>query len=270
MDLAGEQFWNGFWRNQHGRRFAGVSHFHRCLVKVFTTYVTPGTAFCEMGCGGATWMPLLVERGAEVWGIDYSEQGIALARANLAKAGVTATLIQGDVLAPGALPPAAFDVIFSAGLIEHFDDPSSVLEIFGRALRPNGVIITLVPNLVGWWGDLQRRVDPHLFSLHRAYRCDELDGVHGAAGLAPIEAGHFFGGFGPLVVNYSRWLAQWPPFMATVAVRALWAAEQLVAWSLTALRIRDRKSYSSHILGVYSKRAAIEVNGHPPQENASS
>jgi SAM-dependent methyltransferase len=253
VDLAGEKFWDGFWQKQHGRRFGGASHFHRCLLAEIRKYVKTGTVFCEIGCGASAWMPILDRLGADVWGIDYSAQGIAMARANLDKAGAKATLIECDVLAPGALPSGKFDVIFSAGFIEHFDNPATVLSVFRDALKADGVLITLIPNLVGWWGPLQRRVDPDLFAVHYPYDCDQLDRIHASAGVKPIEPARFFGGFGPLVVNYSRWLERLPAPAAAAMVGGVWAVQQAVALPLTMVGLENSRSYSSHVLGVYAR-----------------
>jgi SAM-dependent methyltransferase len=254
MDLAGKDFWEGFWHRQDARRFAGLSHFQHRMTGLLLKYVAPGTSVCEIGCGGSTWMPLLAQRGADVWGIDYSDAGIALARRNLDRLGTAATLVQADVRDPHALPAERFDVIFSSGFIEHFDDAARVLTVIAGWLRPSGVIVTLVPNFVGPWGRLQRRVDPELFSKHTLYTPAALDAIHGDAGLAVREPAAFFGGFGPLVVNYSRPLGAAPPFARTAFVGAMWGGQQLVAWTLSTLGEGDARLYSSHVAGVYGVR----------------
>jgi SAM-dependent methyltransferase len=252
-DLAGEHFWARFWHRQHARRFAGASYFHLRMRRLLEQHVSPGSEVCEVGCGASTWLPVLAGRGARTWGIDYSPDGLAIARANLERLGATATLILADVRDDNALPAGRFDVMFSAGLIEHFDDPESLLRTIARALRPGGVLITLVPNFAGIWGAIQRRVDPELYAVHRVYTCAELDRVHGDAGLDVVTACEHFGGFGPLVVNYSRPLHSWPPPLRAAAIGGLWAVQQLIAWGLTAGGARDGAAYSSHLLGVYSR-----------------
>jgi cyclopropane fatty-acyl-phospholipid synthase-like methyltransferase len=251
MDLAGKEFWEGFWHRQDARRFAGLSHFQHRMARLLLRHVAPGKIVCEIGCGGSTWMPLLAQRGAEVWGIDYSDAGLTLAQRNLDRAGATATLVKADVRDPDALPRQRFDMIFSSGFIEHFDDAAGVLAGIAAALKPEGVIVTLVPNFVGPWGRLQRFVDPELFAKHTLYTPDALDAIHRDAGLAVCERAAFFGGFGPLVVNYTRPLGAAPPLARTAFVGAMWGGQQLVAWTLSAVGAGDARLYSSHVAGVY-------------------
>src|SRR5206468_929874 len=105
-------------------------------------------------------------------------KGLALAQANLDRARTSGRLIEGDVREPGVLPPGTFDMVYSLGFIEHFEEPSSLLASLTTSLRPGGVAITLVPNYGGVWGTVQRRVDPELLSMHTIYRPESLDAVH--------------------------------------------------------------------------------------------
>jgi SAM-dependent methyltransferase len=199
------------------------------------------------------WMPALAKCGVEVWGIDYSEAGIELARANLNRAGVSARLITADVRDPDALRNDEFDMIFSLGFIEHFDDPVVVLSGIAQALKHGGMMITLVPNFSSSWGAVQRWIDPDLYDLHKVYTRTSLDEIHLEAGLEPVEDARFFGGFGPLVVNYTRPLGRVPSVARTAFIGAMWAFQQTVAWTLSTARLSNNRVWSSHIAGVYTR-----------------
>jgi SAM-dependent methyltransferase len=254
-DLAGEQFWDSFWSHQHGRRYGGLSYHQHRMRQLFAPYVRSGARVCEVGCGGSAWLPQLARAGAAVWGIDYSPRGLELAEANLARAGVKGTLIEGDVRDPDALPAECFDVVFSVGVIEHFDDPAAVLRVVSRSLRPNGVLITLVPNLAGWWGALQRKIDPAVLAVHTIYTPTQLDAVHRDAGLVAREQARCFGGFCPLAVSYTRLLRRAANPVKSSFIRAVWLLQQTTAWTLAVLGAADRASYSGTIAGVYVRDA---------------
>ena len=218
---------------------------------LLSRYAPPGSAACEIGCGASTWLPLLAARGVKVAGIDYSERGLELSRANLARKGVRAELIHGDVRDPKALPAAQYDLIFSLGFIEHFDDAPIVMRHIAGALRPGGVIVTVVPNFTGIWGRIQRQIDPELYAVHTIYTGPSLDTMHREAGLTALEPATPFGGFGPLVVNYTRPLGKIPAPLRAMFVGPMWALQQSAAWGLATFGARDRATYSSHIAGVY-------------------
>jgi SAM-dependent methyltransferase len=265
-DLAGEQFWDQFWTHQYGRRFIGASHYNYQMRQLLAAHVHKGAVVCEIGCGGSLLLPELAKRGAHAWGIDYSPLGLAMLQANLARAHVSARLVQADVRDPNALPPETFDLIFSVGVIEHFDDPASVLRIIARSLRPTGVLLTLVPNLAGWWGSLQRRIDPDILAVHHVYTTPELDAVHVQAGLHPLEPARHFGGFCPLAVSYTRLLRPMPKLVKAAAIRGIWAVQQVTAWGLTALGTGDSAAYSGALVGVYSRPSApstVGLGSHP-------
>jgi SAM-dependent methyltransferase len=254
MDLAGRSYWDAFWGHQSGRRFGQLSYFHRRMSKLLLKHAAPSATVCEIGCGASVWMPLLARHGATVWGIDYSDRGLALAEGLLRRAGATARLVRGDVLRADTLPPGFFDMVFSLGFVEHFDDPSLILERFSKILKPGGALITLVPNFTGVWGRVQRRVDPEVYAVHRVYSPDALDAIHRAAGFATVEAANYFGGFGPLVVNYERALARLPRTVATVTLGATWSMQQIVAWSTSVIpALRDSRLWASHLVGVYRR-----------------
>jgi 2-polyprenyl-3-methyl-5-hydroxy-6-metoxy-1,4-benzoquinol methylase len=255
MILTERHFWETTWRNRavwtKPRR---LSYFHNHLQQLLLRYAPPQTTACEIGCGGSVWLPFLASHGITAWGIDYSAAGIALAQQHLQRAGVTATLVQADVFENDTLPNDFFDLIFSVGFVEHFHDTDVVLARLAAALRPDGVVVTLVPNLTGVWGAVQRRVDPAVYTLHVLYTPETLDAVHTHSGLAVVEPARHFGGFGPLVVNYTRLLRRLPRATAQAVVGTLWLAQQTVAWGATMFPHQgESRLLSSHVAGVYRR-----------------
>lgn len=105
----------------------------------------PGKKILEVGCGKAKESLELARRGAEVTGVDYSTNAISLLEKVIAQTSSTMTAIQCD---GGSLPfeDGTFDLVFSQGVIEHFEDPLPLLREQYRVLRPGGVIVVEVPN----------------------------------------------------------------------------------------------------------------------------
>lgn len=253
-DLAGERYWERFWTRQGGRRFSGVGVFHRRFMRELRDYARPGTHACEIGCGASVWVPALAAAGVQMSGIDYSSQGLKMVAEHLQHAGTSAELIEADLFDRGALGERAYDVVFSLGLLEHFDDPVAVTRRFLELTKPGGHVLTVIPNFTGAWGRLQRWVDPAVYAVHRIYTPQQMDELHFAAGLESVKGARYFGSFGPLVVNYSGRLERLPRSLATGLLGATWLGQQLVGMSLTPLGAAAEGSHiSSHILGVYQR-----------------
>ena len=77
----------------------------------------------------------------------------------------------------------AYDVVLSAGVVEHFDDAAEVVATFARLVRPGGYLVTDVPNLAGFNGALHRLLKPETFASHRVVTLADLRAWHRAAGL---------------------------------------------------------------------------------------
>jgi SAM-dependent methyltransferase len=136
--------------------------------------------FIELGSGPGRWLVYFHRTfGYRVAGCDDSPEGCDIARATLAAAGVDGTIIEGDFFKLSG----AYDVVFSAGVIEHFEDPSVPVAAFARLLRPGGFLITSVPNILGVNGFYHRVLKPETFSTHTRITLTQLRGWHTALGL---------------------------------------------------------------------------------------
>lgn len=97
----------------------------------------------------------------------------------------------------------SFDVVFSIGLVEHFDDTARCVRALRLFLRPGGTLLTVIPNMHGATGALQRIVAPSVFQVHVQLTPQDLDRAHRAAGLIIMESGYCMpSGFG--MVNFAE------------------------------------------------------------------
>lgn len=252
--LLGQSFWERTWSEGGSGKLARWGYFRYCFGRLLARYTRPGSLVCEIGCGGSIWVPLLARRGVVVWGIDYAEGGLEAVRRQLVRDGLTATLVEADVFQEGCLPQEHFDVVFSLGFIEHFAEGSAVVRYLSGLIRPGGVMVTVVPNLNGFWGRVQRWLDPEIYRAHLIYDPKELDDVHVVAGLGALERASYFGGCNPSALNFGRSLEQLPRRAARLAKAAVWILGQGVCWGTAALfRAVESRALSSHVVGVYRR-----------------
>ncbi|MBI2568564.1 MAG: class I SAM-dependent methyltransferase [Candidatus Schekmanbacteria bacterium] len=157
-------------------------------------------AALEVGCGPAAWSVWLAQRtGCRVVGVDIEPFAAELGRTNLAAARVDGEILCRDAFTPEANRDlwAQFDLVFSMGVLEHFDDPVERLCALGQYLKVGGHIVTTVPNLhgVNWW--LQRLADVERLQMHVVYNATQLRDAHERAGFFTEGAGllGFYDGF---------------------------------------------------------------------------
>ena len=96
--------------------------------------------------------------------------------------------MQGDLFNPPTDQLNTFDFVFSNGLVEHFADTTAAVAACAAFLKPGGLMITLVPNMTGPLGWLQRFFDRPLFEKHVRLRHEQLARAHTAAGLEVLSS----------------------------------------------------------------------------------
>jgi SAM-dependent methyltransferase len=144
----------------------------------------------EIGCASSRWLPYFARHyGFRICGIDYSDVGCDVARQILNRDGVPGTVIHGDAFNPSPDLENRFDVVVSMGLVEHFRDTSACVRSFSRFVKPGGVLITTVPNMVGWVGAAQKALNRRAYDGHEPLDLERLETGHREAGLIGIDAG---------------------------------------------------------------------------------
>lgn len=253
--LTDPKFWDARWDSTDRNtsfadcRWVTRNYQYAALDRALRSALPRGEhlTFMELGCGQARWMVYFYHVfGYRVFGCDYSPVGCELARQTLAAAHV-----------PGEVEEANFfrlegryDIVMSAGVVEHFDNGGDVVAAFARLLRPGGFLITDVPNLGGLNGMLHRLLKPDTFDSHRVVRFDDLRAWHRAAGLEETLATPYGS------VSLCRLPRQ--PFVTRPAARA-WAMIYRVAqgaanracFALARAGVApDHPSISPHLLAI--------------------
>jgi SAM-dependent methyltransferase len=140
----------------------------RFLEEYFTEKIRPGMSVVDLGCGTGIYANAMAKRGANVLGIDPSEEYLAVAKAN-AIAGASFEKMQiGEPGALETLAPNSADVVFmSDALLFYFvplypgqkADMKVLLADIRRVLKPSGTFVSLEPHpafyLVPWLGSAE-------------------------------------------------------------------------------------------------------------------
>lgn len=237
-----EGYWDSVWqdgglpKSVDPRSWSLRSHVDLQFDKLFRDAFRPGSHSCEapqlleLGCARSIWLPYFSkEFGFRVAGIDYSSLGCDQAKAILKKEKVDAEIIQADIFKPATGLLGRFDYVISFGLVEHFESTSQCLKACAAFLRPGGKMITVIPNMNGAVGVLQRWLAREVYDVHVPLDSRALSRAHEAAGLEVLNCGYFcFLNFGVLNLERIRrsllglWLSR-----SLIAVSAVsWIAER--------------------------------------------
>jgi SAM-dependent methyltransferase len=121
--------------------------WHRCYAEDLWPLVEESAGsgrYLEVGSGRGTTSMYLASRGCDVTLLDYTAHALQLAQRNFLHEGLPRPrVVQADVRATG-LRQDSYDVVYSLGLLEHFDDPAPVLREMVRILKPGGWLYAVV------------------------------------------------------------------------------------------------------------------------------
>jgi ArsR family transcriptional regulator len=97
----------------------------------------------DLGTGTGRLLEILSPLYRRGVGIDMSREMLAIARANLDRAGVqNAQVRQGDIYAP-PVERDAFDLVTIHQVLHYLDDPQAAIREAARTLRPSGRLIVV-------------------------------------------------------------------------------------------------------------------------------
>lgn len=108
--------------------------------------------YLEVGCGAATFLLSVMERGVDAYGVDVGEESLGLARAKLAYYGLpsewNARLVAGTASAT-PFESSSFDLVVGHQFIEHVDQVAATIHELLRVTRRGGVIVLWAPDYRG-------------------------------------------------------------------------------------------------------------------------
>jgi SAM-dependent methyltransferase len=99
------------------------------------------------------------------------------------------------------VPPKRYDLVFSIGLIEHFDDTKRIVQGHVKFMNDNGVLLIIIPNFRGINGWFQRTFDIENYNKHYI-ACMDAGYLRPHFGDFKEVEIDYFGGFSIWLENY--------------------------------------------------------------------
>lgn len=239
-DRTGPDFWERWWQGtplpdaidpfRSGLKNYPFRSFHRYFAEVFGSDSRPGQRLIEIGCAQSVFLPYFAGYfNFLVSGLDQSELGCERARQLLQREQAPGEIYCGNLFAPPAALIGAFEVAVSFGVVEHFDDASKPIGAIAQFLKPDGRMITLIPNLTGLLGRYQRLLDRTLYQAHVPMDAEALAESHRHAGLTVESCGYLMP-VGLEVLNVESWRNRLARKLVsrthTALSRLLWLADE--------------------------------------------
>ncbi|HKC12948.1 MAG TPA: methyltransferase domain-containing protein [Vicinamibacteria bacterium] len=134
-----EIIWN--WESPAGQRRAE----RRAALFIRHARLEPGQRALELGCGTGVFLERAARSGAEIRGLDLSEDLLAKAGARLATC-LNVALDQGNAEAM-PYPDAHFDAVYGSSVLHHLDLDQALRESY-RVLKPGGRVVFAEPNIL--------------------------------------------------------------------------------------------------------------------------
>ncbi len=263
---ASKEYWESLWRkgelpgaiNPRDRSLRNHVElkFDALFRQVFAAEKNPRDTpeLLELGCARSAWLPYFSkELGLCVTGLDYSPVGCDQAKAILAMEGVEGEVALADISSPPPHLLNRFRYVVSFGLVEHFEATDECLRSCVAFLKPGGTIVTVIPNMNGLVGLLQKWLGREVYDIHVPLDARALRRAHEVAGLEVLRCEYFcFLNFGVLNLNRIRqyFLGLW----LSRALNAISAA----AWILERMRVRlpGNEKTSPYVICISTKPAS--------------
>lgn len=139
--------WQSVWKRQGlltGIVNIGRDTYNWFFRRYLKQFITKDTRFLEVGCGTATLTLSLAPLMKELVGVDITQAAIELSNQHALEMGITNShFVLGDCL--NLQFKDEFDIVWSQGLMEHFEHPEKVAFEHYKATKPSGLTIISIP-----------------------------------------------------------------------------------------------------------------------------
>lgn len=193
-------YWDALWRENDAQlplpidpNAPGLNNYvPRALHEAFFPLLKrlpKNSLLLEIGCARSQWLPYFAQQyGFQVTGIDYSDTGCAQAKKILEKSSINSEIYCEDIFNPTENLKNCADIIFSLGVFEHFSPTSRALSAGAEYLKAGGLMLTVIPNMVGIIGLLQKSLHREVYDIHVPLSREALLKAHEEAGLTVLTA----------------------------------------------------------------------------------
>jgi SAM-dependent methyltransferase len=255
--LTGKEYWENYWKIA-GVEGAEIRRSRKSLsinaiLDVFDRYLPVNENFLALEIGGAPGQYLIYMARKfkyHIHSLDYSKIGNEQTLKNLKIANIPVQVYEGDLFSNISKDLPLFDIVYSLGFIEHFEDLTLVVKKHLELLRPGGILLLGVPNLGGIYKFFLERTAPQHLAVHNlgSMRINKWNSFEKDFNLTAIFKG-YISGFEPLVMNRVETHTQLSHSLNFI-VRNL---ARIFSYRLNWIRRFNSRYWSGYLIGLYIK-----------------
>lgn len=199
IDKAGQNYWNKNWTDTEepllfDKKSKSLNNYVNLKLHEFfqSLFYKKRFSIIEIGCANSIW-PIYFNKtfNAISDGLDYSEIGCKKSRALFKHHKINGDIYCADLFKPPKIICNKYDFVITFGVVEHFVDTKSCLEACAKLLKPNGSLITLIPNMNGINGFLQKLIDRKVYDVHVPLTKKDLIKAHNKSYLSLQKCDYF-------------------------------------------------------------------------------
>ncbi|BCD67747.1 bifunctional 2-polyprenyl-6-hydroxyphenol methylase/3-demethylubiquinol 3-O-methyltransferase UbiG [Nitratiruptor sp. YY09-18] len=193
MDKAGEQYWEKIWDQKSDIHKIDTNYYtYSLLHQLFKYYLEYNSqkSICEIGCAMSPYLLCFHDKfGYKINGFDYEKSSIIKTKQIYNEMGYEANIFYQDLF--GNYEGEKFDILTSFGVFEHFENLENSIAHTKKYIKDNGIIITVIPNMNGIVGFLQKRFNKRVYDIHIPYTKDDLLKAHEKNGYSTLFCDYF-------------------------------------------------------------------------------
>lgn len=221
-----DPLWASYWK--HIQDVGPLTHTRYRLILAEIGTLPPSPRILDIGCGNGTLLRHIRAQfdDAVLFGVEPSQEACRLALSDIASAITCADI---EEFAQSATSNS-FDLLVCSEVLEHVKDPTTVLAIAAKLLKPRGLAIFTVPAGMHHWS-IQDEAAGHL----RRFEIAQFSGLLNQCGL---QVRDLYTWGGPIGSIYNTLISHVGPDSAANAAQSRWV-HTLARMTAFAMRIDD-------------------------------
>jgi len=140
--------WDDIWKRQGSLKAmidCGRRIYSNFFLAILRKKITKKSDMAELGCGTSILLLQMHKYVNSITGVDLSKEALLLSDLNAKRQGVENLKLLEEDCRKLKIKDHSFDLVWSQGLLEHFQCPEEVLQEHIRICRQGGTVVISVP-----------------------------------------------------------------------------------------------------------------------------